>query len=158
MTAFGIILRKATLRRMLNVAAALIATAIGVAGIRNRGALTADERTLVGTWVHDQYTFPKRVMTLDSNRSVHVRDVNEAGSTVAEVIGDKNECWYVDENCLFIRRGKKGQPALTERLTGRSHWWDEWHIVLESGDTLVMEGSPFGQIWKRASTHSSGSP
>jgi hypothetical protein len=140
------------------LAALFVAIAAGVVWARNRVGLTANEQKLVGTWVHDQYTFPKRVMTLDSNRTVHVRDVNETGVTIGEVIGDQNEWWYVADNRLLIRRGKKGASTLIERISGRAHWWDELHIALLSGDTLVLEGGPHGQSWKRMPPGSAASP
>ena len=126
-------------RTAVALAALLIALVVGIAWARNRHSLTASEQKLVGTWIREQLPGVKRVLTLDSNRRVHACDVNASNVVVAEVLGDKHETWYVDNQNLFIRRGRKGQPTLREWLGDSSNWWDKWHITFQSGDTLIIE-------------------
>jgi hypothetical protein len=126
-------------RTAVALAALPIALVVGILWAGNRHALTASEQKLVGTWIRDQSPGVKRVLTLDASRHVHACDVNAANVVVAEVLGDKQETWYVADQNLFLRRGRKGRPPLREWLGDSSNWWDKWHITFQSADTLILE-------------------
>jgi hypothetical protein len=126
-------------RTAVALAALPIALVVGILWAGNRHALTASEQKLVGTWIRDYSPGVKRVLTLEASRHVHACDVNVANVVVAEVLGDNQETWYVADQNLFLRRGRKGRPTLREWLGDSSNWWDKWHITFQSSDTLILE-------------------
>jgi hypothetical protein len=132
------------------LAALLVALAVGIVWARSGAALNDGERKLVGTWVRDQSPGVKRLLTLESKRRVHAFDVNQANVVVGEVLGDKDEKWYADNQDLFIRRGRKGRPTLRELLGDSSNRWDQWHITFQSDDTLILESQGSRWVLKRA--------
>ncbi len=127
-----------------------MALAVGIVWARSGAALSAGERKLVGTWVRDQSPGVKRVLTLESNLRVRACDVNAANVVVGEVLGDKDERWYADDQGLFIRRGRKGRPTIRELLGDSSNRWDQWHITFQSDDTLILESQGSRWVLKRA--------
>jgi hypothetical protein len=138
------------LRRSLVLAALLMALLVGVLWARSRTALTPTERKLVGSWIMDPSLTKlapgsARVMTFASNRRVTMRDVaNDSGAILGEVLGDKDETWFIDGHTLFIRRGRKGSPSLREVISGDVFNWDELPIASLSDNEIVIGNENWG--------------
>jgi hypothetical protein len=140
-------------RRWLVIAALLTVFVVGVLWVRSRAALTPMERKLVGRWVMEQSSGTRRFMTLASDRRVTIRDfANGSGAILGEVVGAKDEIWFVDGQTLFIRRGRKGQPSLRDRISGNVFLWDQWPIESLSDDVLVIGNETWDRrfVLKRA--------
>jgi hypothetical protein len=131
--------RSEMLRRRALVPAVLLAVVVaGLLWVRHRASLTAMERKLVGSWVSDDSPRTMRVLTFAADRRVTGRVVDRLGGPIAEILGDKDETWFVDGQTVFVRRGRKGSASYVERVTGRDFLWDQWPIASLTDDTLVV--------------------
>jgi hypothetical protein len=143
-------------RRRLGIAALLLTVfVVGVLWVRSRADLTPMERQLVGRWIMEQSPGVTRVMTLASDRRVTIRDsATGSGAILGEVLGDKDEIWFVDGQTLFIRRGRKGLPSLRDRISHNVFVWDQWPIASLSDDVLVIGNEAWARrfVLKRAAT------
>jgi hypothetical protein len=142
--------KRKILRRSLFVALALTIFVGGIAWVRSRAALTLMERKLVGSWIADpsgeeQPPGARRTFTFTSDRRVTGRVVDSVGATVGELMGDKDETWFIDGQTLFIRRGRKGQPSLRDRISGDVFVWEQWPIASLSDDVLVIGNETWGR-------------
>ena len=67
------------------------------------------------------------------------RVVDRFGGPIAEILGDKDEAWwFVDDQTVFVRRGRKGSPSVLERISGNDFRWEQWPIVSLTDDALVI--------------------
>ena len=138
------------LRRQLLLVALLALVVVGLLWMRHRGVLTSTERKLVGSWVRADSPRTRRVLTFATDRGVTGRVVDRFGGPIAEILGDKDEAWwFVDDQTVFIRRGRKGSPSVLERISGNDFRWDQWPIVSLTDDTLVLGNESWGQRFVR---------
>jgi hypothetical protein len=126
-------------RRRLLVFVALLALVVaGVLWVRSRASFTSTERKLVGSWIMADSPGTTRVITFASDRRVTARLVDRSGATVGEILGDKDEIWYVDGQNVFIRRGPKAVRSLFDLVPGHNQIWERWPIRSLTDDTLVI--------------------
>ncbi len=133
------------LRRPLLLVAVLALIVVGLLCARHRWFLTSTEWKLVGSWVRADLPATMRVVTFASDRRATGRVVDRSGATVGEILGDKDETWFVDGQTVFIRRGRKGSPSLLELVSGNDFRWDQWPIASLTDDTLVIGDESWGQ-------------
>jgi hypothetical protein len=133
-------------RRAFAFATLLTLVAFGVWCVQNRTALNATERKLVGSWIGPDSAGRAEAFTFAPHRRITSRVVNRSGATVGKgALGDKDEIWFVDGQTILIRRGRKGQPSLVERVSGNDYLWDKWPIASLTDDTLVIGDENWSQ-------------
>ena len=64
---------------------------------------------------------------------------------MGDILGDKDETWFVDGQKIFIRRGRKDSPSLLELIFGNVFRWDQWPIASLTDDTLLIGDESWGQ-------------
>jgi hypothetical protein len=127
-----------SLRRPILIVGVLAIVVAGLLCAPHRWLLTSTERKLVGSWARADSPTTTQVFIFASDRRVTGRVVGRSGATVGEVLGDKDETWFVDGQTVFIRRGRKGSPSLLELVSGNDFRWEQWPIVSLTDNTLVV--------------------
>ena len=78
------IVRKTTLRRSLVVVSALIAVLVVIVWVRMNSALTAEERSVAGSWIINQMPGRTGVYTFTTDRQFFASDLNSSGVPIDE--------------------------------------------------------------------------
>ena len=147
------IVRKTTLRRSLVVVSALIAVLVVIVWVRMNSALTAEERSVAGSWIINQMPGRTGVYTFTTDRQFFASDLNSSGVPINEDPPAPGERWFVQNDTLLIRRSKGGPFGLYNLLPW-IHADLNWHIISLSDDTLIVDGGPGTKplVWKRSPT------
>jgi hypothetical protein len=111
------VLRQATLRSKLVVAAIVIALCVGVVWARMRSALTPAERHIVGSWIIAKPTNQTTdLYTFTADRQFFASRIDRYGVTIGEDPPAPGETWWVQDKTLLIRRSKGGPFGLYNLL------------------------------------------